>query len=87
MACSIGLATCSVTSAAPAPGIRRDDRDDRERDVRQQLLLEVSPGEDAGDEEGDGEQERDAPLRDGELGQAGHVVLLVSGFGWLGGHR
>ena len=71
MARSIGLATCSVTSAAPAPGIRRDDRDDRERDVGQELLLEVSPGEDAGDEEGDGEQERDAPLVRRRAGSGG----------------
>ena len=57
-------------------GIRRDDGDDRERDVGQQLLLQAAPGEDAGDEEGGGEEERDAPLRDGELGQAGHDWLL-----------
>jgi hypothetical protein len=76
---SIGFATCSVTSEAPAPGIRRDDGHDRERDVRQQLLLEAAPGEDARDEQGGGEEERDAPLRDGELGQAGHELLLVVG--------
>ena len=47
MARSIGLVTCSATSAAPAPGQRSDDRDDRELDVREQLLLEAAPGEDA----------------------------------------
>ena len=55
--------------------IRRDDGDDREVDVGEQLLLEAAPGRDAGDEEPDGEQERDAPLRDGELGEAIHEGL------------
>ena len=72
MARSIGFATCSVTSAAPAPGYGAMTVTIGNETSGQQLLLEAAPGEDAGDEEGDGEQERDAPLRDGELGQAGH---------------
>ena len=70
---SIGFVTWSATSAAPAPGERRDDGDDRELDVRQELLLEVAPGEQARDEQGAGEQQRDAPLGDGELGEAAHA--------------
>ena len=52
--------------------VRRDDRHDRERDVRQELLLEAAPGEDAGDEEAGREQERHAALADGELAEAAH---------------
>ena len=49
-----------------------DDGDDRELDVGQELLLEAAPGRDAGDEQGAGQQERDAPLADGELGETIH---------------
>ena len=50
------------------PGIRRDDRDDRELDIREELLLEAAPGVDTADEHGDREEQRDASPADGELG-------------------
>ena len=68
-------------------GQRRDDRDDRELDVGQQLLLEAAPGEDAGDEQGPGQQERDAPLGDGELGEAAHAGSFRVGGGDAAGAR
>ena len=55
-------------------GIWRDDGDDGEVDVGQQLLLERAPGADAGDEQSDREQQRDAALADGELGESTHWV-------------
>jgi hypothetical protein len=48
-------------------GQGHDHGDDRELDVGQELLLEAAPGADAGDEQGTGEQEGDAPLGKGEL--------------------
>ena len=52
--------------------IRGDDRDDRELDVRQELLLQAAPGREAGDEQRPGQQDRDAAVGDGELGEAAH---------------
>ena len=52
---------------------RRDHGDHRQLDVRQELLLEVAPGGDARDEQRGRQQERDAPLGDGELGEAAHA--------------
>ena len=66
--------------------VRRDDRDDREVDVRQELLLEAAPGGGPGEEQGRGEQERDAPLAQGQATQATHG--RVSDFwclGWMVG--
>ncbi len=53
-------------------GVRRDDGDDREVDVRQQLLLERSPGRQAGDEEGERQQDDDAAMVDGETREPAH---------------
>ena len=64
------------------PRVRRDDRDDREVDVRQELLLEAAPGRDPGDEEGSREQERDAPLAQGKAAQATHDGLSRGGRWW-----
>ena len=72
MARSIGSATCSATSCDPAPGYGAIDGDDRELDVRQELLLEAAPRRDAGDEQRAGQQQRDAPLADGQLGETVH---------------
>ncbi len=57
----------------PGARERRDDRDDREVDVRQQFLLEAAPGRQAGEEQGAGEEERDAPLAEGDSAEATHV--------------
>ena len=72
MAFSIGLVICSATSDDPAPGYGRHDRDDREVDVRQELLLEASPRRESGDEQGRSEEERDAPLADGDPAESAH---------------
>ena len=56
-------------------GVRRDHRHDRELDVGQELLLEAAPGRDTGDEEGRREQERHAPLADGQAAEATHDWL------------
>ena len=63
--------------------VRRDDGDDREVDVRQELLLEAAPGRDAGDEQGAGEQERHAPLAEGEAAETTHEAS--PGAWWLAG--
>ena len=72
MAFSIGLGHLLGDVGRAGARERRDDRDDRELDVRQELLLEAAPGRRSGDEQGRGEQERDAPLADGDPAEAAH---------------
>ena len=88
MARSIGLGDLLGDVRRAGARVRRDDGDDREVDVGQELLLEAAPGRDAGDEQGGREQERDAALADGELGLRrltnGSPLVLVT---WCGAPR
>ena len=90
MAFSTGFVTCSATSDEPDTRVRGDDGDDRELDVRQEFLLEAAPGRDPGDEQGGGQQQRDAALADGELTEATHWGLpwsVAAVDGWTGTGR
>ena len=75
MARSIGRVTCSSDVRGSGAGVRRDHGHDRELDVGEELLLEAAPGRDAGDEQGRREQERHAPLADGQTAEATHDWL------------
>ena len=76
MAFSIGLRHLFGDVGRPGTRERRHDRDDREIDVGQKLLLQAAPRRETGDEQGAGEQERDAPLAEGDPAEATHGRCL-----------
>ena len=84
MACSMGTVTCGATSSAPAPGMGRDDGHDGQLDVRQQLLAELAPRDEAAQEQADRDEQHDALVAQGELGEPDHRVPSWCGRGRWG---